>query len=661
YRPVLAFNYLGRFDLAEHEPSPGGIGLDRGDTVSGTARLDVTAFVTAAGELEFEWTYSPGAHGADTVGRLARETVAALREIAVHCAHPDSGGCTPSDFPLAGLDQAELDRVTGNGRHVEDVYPLTPMQAGMLFHSLSEPGTYLEQVCLTLSDAADLGARLPRAWQQVVDSVPALRTALAWPALREPVQVVYRTATLPIERYDWTGLPAAEHDDALRDLLARDRAAGLDLTRPPLLRVALVRLGGAQLRVVWTFHHIVLDGWSTFQVLSDVLAAAGGTPPMRRRPFADHLAWLSRQDTAAAERHWRGVLAGLRAPTPLPFDRPPGPAHVTHSASTVDAELPVPDSAALYEFARRHRVTVNVVVQGMWATVLARRGGGRDVCFGAVVSGRPAELAGVDAMVGMFVNTVPVRVRVGADQDLPGWLRRLQADQVDARRFEHVSLARLHRCAGLPAGVNLFDSIVAFENYPFDQDRLAGLGLRIETVAAVEITNYPLNLIAHGGARHADRLTFRFGYDPALFDDATIQALADELVGLLKDVANGTAALVTPPVATAAVPEPVPVGPRPYVAPRTRTEEVVARIWSEVLAVDRVGADDDFFALGGDSILSIRVAARLQGEFGTVLPPRALFDNPTVGALALMFEHPTVETMARLVDRRAGSARDYQL
>jgi condensation domain-containing protein len=207
-----------------------GIGLDKETTVTGTSRLDVTALVAATGELEleFEWTYSPGAHGESTVQRLAEATLVALREIAAHCADPASGGCTPSDFPLAALTQAELDGVAGIGRRVADVYPLTPMQSGMLFHSLSEPGSYLEQLSLTLTDVPDLGA-LRRSWQRAVDSTPVLRTAVVWEGLREPVQVVHREASLPIIEHDWSRLPAARQDEELRRLLAVDRAAGLDL------------------------------------------------------------------------------------------------------------------------------------------------------------------------------------------------------------------------------------------------------------------------------------------------------------------------------------------------------------------------------------------------------------------------------------------------
>jgi aryl carrier-like protein len=615
------------------------VGLDRAAHPSGTARLDVTAAVTGDGELEFEWTYSPGAHAEGTVAGLAGDVLAALEEIVAHCADPAAGGATPSDFPLAAADQAELDRVIGDGRHVEDVYPLTPMQAGMLFHSLSEPGTYLEQLSFTLTGTGDPAA-LERAWRRVVAEIPVLRTAVRWTGVREPVQVVHRAVPLPVTVHDWRSLPEAGQDAALRRLLAADRAAGLDPAVPPLMRVTLIRLEDTRIRTVWTFHHVILDGWSVFEVLTDVLAHVTGVPARRRRPFADHLAWLARQDAAAAETHWRQVLAGL-TPTRLPFDRPPGRAHRTMSSSKVDRELSAVDSARLAAFARRHRLTVNAVLQGSWARLLARHGGDPDVCFGAVMSGRPPELPGADSIAGMFITTVPVRVTVAETEDRPAWFRRLQAEQAEARRFGHVSLAALRRWSGLPAQVALFDSIVVFENYPFDADSLAERGLHVAELSAVEVTNYPLALVAHGSAREDEPLTLRLGYDPALFDTATVEALAGELADLLREPAREAAPARDLPPA-----RPLPVrgpGDRAYVAPRTAAERALSRIWAEVLAVAQVGVDDDFFALGGDSLLCLRVIARLRADFGVALAPRALFDNPTVGALAQLLEHPAPE------------------
>ncbi|MFE2755454.1 amino acid adenylation domain-containing protein, partial [Actinosynnema sp. NPDC059335] len=301
HRPWARVNYLGRFD-AVFARVPGGIRLAKPPTTA--PRLDVTAAVTAAGELEVEWLHAPDAHPTPEVARLAEEVLTALREIADHCAAPGAGGVTPSDFPLARLDQAELDLVAGDGRSVEDVYPLTPAQSGMLFHSLSRPDAYVEQVHLTLADADPEG--LARAWRRVVDANPALRTTVVWEGVREPVQVVRRSVDLPIAHHDWRG---AAGEERWRRLLAEDRAAGFDLSSGPLARVAVVRTGEREVRLLWTFHHVLLDGWSAFQVLSEVL---GG--PRARRPWPGHLGWGEAAATGAGG--WGGGVVGVAGGAP---------------------------------------------------------------------------------------------------------------------------------------------------------------------------------------------------------------------------------------------------------------------------------------------------------------------------------------------------------
>ncbi|WP_424186409.1 amino acid adenylation domain-containing protein [Actinokineospora sp. G85] len=483
----------------------------------------------------------------------------------------------------------------------EDVYPLTPMQNGMLFHSLCVPGLYLEQVVLTVPGLADPVA-LERAWLRVVEATPVLRTSVEWDGLDEPRQVVRREVAIPVADHDWRGVPEIHQEERLRRLLADDRAAGIDPTGPALTRLAFIRTGEAEVRVLWSFHHLLLDGRSSSHVVSDVLAVAAGGEPRRRRPFRDHVTWVRGQDADAAERYWRGVLAGFAEPTPLPFDRPPGRARRSCSSSVCDLALPE-------EVSEHDRRTL---VLGAWALLLARRGGRRDVCFGLVVSGRSSE---DDPVVGLVINTVPVRVTVGG----PGWLARLRAARAGAREFEHVSPARVHR------GRNLFDSVVVFE----------------DDIVALGNTNYPLHLVV----RDSGPMELRLGYDPALFDPATAEALCAELAGLLADLARNAALAVDLP-ATA---EPVVVPslpPQDFTAPHGAAEQVVADIWAEVLAGRRIGAGDDFFAIGGDSLLAMRVAARVGAAFGVALAPDAVFDHPTVGALAAFV---------------AADARDYEL
>ncbi|HWG97935.1 MAG TPA: condensation domain-containing protein, partial [Pilimelia sp.] len=541
-QPAVLLNYHGQFggagdDGPLYRAWRPGIGEDTAPGIARGYLLEITGAVTD-GDLELGWTYSTGVHDEATVRRLAERVLAGLREIVAHCAEPGAGGRTPSDFPLARLDQAAVDRLVGDGADVEDVYPLTPLQAGMVFHSLVEEGAYVDQLQVRLAGVADPDA-LVRAWQETVDRNPVLRTAVAWQDLPEPVQVVYRRVTVPVTRHDLRGLPAAERDAAIARLVADDRAAAFDLGTAPLLRLTVARLSDDEVLLVWSSHHVILDGWSSAQVFGEVAeryaaAVSGRAPRLEpRRPFRDYLRWLSTQDTAAAERYWRGLLAGVTEPTPLPYDRPPVEAHRTESSAAVRVELPVADSARLHDAARRHGLTVNTVVQGAWAVLLARHAGADDVVFGTTVSGRPAELPGVESMVGMFINTVPTRITVPVGQDTASWLRELQLQQSESRRFDHAALAQLQAWSDAPPGRNLFDSMVAFENYPIEAGA-DDAGPRVTGVEAVDVTTFPLTLSAYVDD---DRLRFELAYDPALFDEGTARALADRLAALLTGIA----------------------------------------------------------------------------------------------------------------------------
>ncbi|KHD73657.1 hypothetical protein MB27_33325 [Actinoplanes utahensis] len=541
-RPRISFNYLGRTTMPVGDglcrSTPFGLALDDSPVAPRTHLLQVVGQVTG-GHLELTWSYGRNRHRRETVTRLAERMCAALREIVAHCA--GTGGRTPSDFPLARLGQDAVDRLAGTGAEVADIYPLTAMQAGMVFHGL-EPaaaGVYLQQTTFVLEGVADPHL-LAQAWLQVVDRTPVLRSAVAWADLPEPVQLVHHRVRLPVTHLDWTGLSGPARAEALRRLLADDRAAGLDPTRPPLLRLTLARISAAEVQVLWTFHHLLLDGWSAFQVLSDVFACHAALRDARpvvlpaRRPFGDYVSWLAGQDHGAADEHWRGVLAGLAAPTPLPYDRAPAQAHRGQSAQRHTVELDGERSQRLYDVARANRLTVNTLVQGAWAILLARYSGHRDVCFGATVSGRPSDLPGSEAAVGLFINTLPVRAAVDGTAGTAPWLRALQAAQTEARQYEHVPLARLRAVSDVPAGSALFDSIVVFENYPIDDDLARAQGLRIRELDAVETTSFPLSLMAYPGRK----LSLVLCYDPDCFDAATVRRLAAHLRELLAAMAD---------------------------------------------------------------------------------------------------------------------------
>ncbi|MGW3178997.1 non-ribosomal peptide synthase/polyketide synthase [Kitasatospora sp. NPDC001119] len=639
--PRIGFNYLGRQDWTA---TPGGLlhapagpltgGMDR--TARRPHLLDVLGLV-AEGRLSFTWSYSRAVHHSGTVARLAAELLDELRELVRHCAEPGAGGRTPSDFPLAGLDQAGVDRLAGTGREVTEIQPLTPTQTGMVVHGLDEAehGLYVEQITFVLDGARDPGL-LAAAWQHVVDRTPVLRTSVALRDVPVPLQVVHRQAQLPVAEHDWSELGEAERAARLEELLAEQRARPLVLDRPPLLRLDLVRLGPEQVRVVWAFHHVLLDGWSVFHVLADVLAAhaalaRGERPELpERRPFAEYVRWLAARDTGAAVEHWRGVLGDLAAPTPLPYDRRPAQGDTARSGDWLSHRLDEAATARLQEFARRHRLTLNTVVQGAWALLLSRWSGEQRVCFGTTVSGRPADLAGSDGIVGLFITTLPARVAVDGRQPCADWLRTLQEEQAEDRRFDHLPLARMHGLSQVPPGTELFDSLVVFENYPVGDATAGAYGLLVRDLDAREATNYPLTVVVSPGGR----LAVELGHDPRFLDRRTAGRLADQLLHTLNALAASDGA--TPLDGLDLLPpgerERLLHGPaRPALAPVPPTTlpalvEAAADRWPEAVALSADGLELTYAeAEAHANRLAHRLIARGAGPGETValLLPRS--------------------------------------
>ncbi|MEA2563438.1 MAG: hypothetical protein QOH06_4942 [Acidobacteriota bacterium] len=521
--PQVSFNYLGRFDA----PGEDGNFIFAPETVRGTAgeavpgrHLFAVDLLVLEDRLRVTWTYDPGRHLPATVERLARGFLEELGTLVEHCLSPEAGGYTPSDFPLAGLDQAALDRLD---QGIEDLYPLAPLQEGLLFHSLYGQGgdPYFEQLTAGLQGPLDAPA-FAAAWQRAIDRHTALRTGFLWQDVGRPLQLVRRQADLPWSGQEWRG------EAWWQDLLAADRARGFDLAVPPLMRLTLVRMGEDRHRLVWSSHHLVFDGWCLSLILAEVFATYQdpGVQLPPARPYRDYIAWLAQRDETDAEHHWREALRGFTEPTSVPFDHADaaGDGFERHAAWA---------AGELEALAQRLQVTLNTLVQGAWALLLSRYAQASDVVFGAVVSGRPAELPGVESIVGLFINTVPVRALIPEDEPASAWLARLQADQTGLRQYQWTPLTRVQALSEVPAGEPLFASLLAFENYPVDPSVSAQMAeLRIVDAALGERTNYPLTLTVVARGDLSARLTADTRFEPA-----TVERLLAHLGNLLKALA----------------------------------------------------------------------------------------------------------------------------
>jgi amino acid adenylation domain-containing protein/non-ribosomal peptide synthase protein (TIGR01720 family) len=488
----LLFNYFGQLDSALgagswFAPAPEAAGANVSPRNRRSHPLQVDAAVTG-GCLGVTFSYSADLHRRDTIERLAGWYCDELRRLLA----PWTAMVAPiliTDAELAALGRdlapeapAYQDPGASGLPGIASIYPLSPMQQGMLFHSILAAGPtataaaadreiYVAQFSGALVGALDLAA-FRSAWRQVIERHDVLRTSFHWAGLERPLQAVQCRAALPLALVDLIGMSAAERAARLPELLRSDRRRGFDPRRAPLLRVTLLRLAAQEYHLVFSFHHLLLDGWSMPLLFGELMALYGALrrgerlalPPAR--PYRDYIEWLARQDRAAAEAFWRRELAGFSAPTPLPLDELPSEPRRRPVYTRRRHLLSAAETDALQRLARRQRLTLGTLVHGAWGLLLARHAGAADVVFGATSAGRPAELEGVERMLGLFISTLPVRVAADAESPLLPWLVELQQRLAGLRELEHCSLAEIQRWSEVPSGTSLFDSLVIFENYP---------------------------------------------------------------------------------------------------------------------------------------------------------------------------------------------------
>nr|WP_321855796.1 non-ribosomal peptide synthetase [Paraburkholderia tropica] len=566
----VVFNYLGQFDQQFDAAQAWQPARDMNIAQAGSQAADAPLAWSLAvggkvldGALTLTIGYSGARYRDATIEHLAAAFGAALRELIATCAQAQAArgaGATPADFPLAALAQPELDALPLALADVADLYPLSPMQAGMLFHALYARGgsVYLNQLRVDL-DGLD-AARFRAAWQALTQRHDILRTGFVaqgegW------LQWVARAVELPLEEHDWRvrdGEAGADiRDDSNAELraeldafAAQQLERGFDLARAPLHRLALIRTGARRYHFVWTHHHLLMDGWSVSQLLGEVLRHYSGEAlPAQGGRYRDYIGWLRGHDAQASAAHWQAQLARLDGPTRLAeaFPKRAGDASSQASGQALyTVELDAADTARLVAFAREERVTVNTLLQAAWALLLQRYTNQDAVVFGATLAGRPADLPGAAHLLGLFINTLPVVAQPRAARQLGDWLRALQAQGMAAQEHAHTPLHEIQRWAGA-SGQGLFDSLVVFENYPVDavlKEASPG-GLEIGEVSARDETSYALTL----GVTQGETLRLGLRHARAAFDDADAARLAQQMARLLRAFASTPGAARLAPAA----------------------------------------------------------------------------------------------------------------
>ncbi|MEU3072245.1 amino acid adenylation domain-containing protein [Streptomyces laurentii] len=645
--PQIGFNYLGRisgpgegvWDIAA-EADAVVSGTDDGLPMPHVIEVNAATHDLPDGpRLTATWSW-PGALLTEAdAAELGEAWFAALRDLVAHTARPGAGGLTPSDVPLVDIGQDELEALeaTWPAGPPAGLLPATPLQEGLLHHARYDSGAadvYHVQLVAELEGALDTGA-LRRACQALTDRHEVLRTGFLLLDSGEPVQAVAARVEVPWAELDLTRPDGSSPRPRLDAFLARDRRARFAMDRPPLLRFTLLRTGADRYALVFTSHHILTDGWSTSVLLRDLftLYLSGGDPAALPRPVParEYAAWLAGRDREAAREAWRTALKGLPGPSLI------APGHDTGTLTTlperITAELPQDLTAALTAAARTAGVTLNTVVQGVWGLLLAELTGRRDVVFGATVSVRPPELPGIEDMVGLYINTVPVRVEAADPAEpLRALLVRVQAAQAELADHHHLGPAGIQRLVG--AGP-LYDTSIVFENYPRAAalPAVPGAGLRVADFYGRDAYHYPLKLMAVPG----DRMYLEVSHRAELVDAGQAAAVLDRLTALLTafatDPETPTGALpgdALPVPAVRAVPD---ARPAPAAGPSARTEALCA-LFASVLGREHHGADEDFFDAGGDSLRALRLAGRARAALGVEPDLVQIHRHRTPAALA---------------------------
>nr|APD72009.1 non-ribosomal peptide synthetase 1 [Streptomyces lunaelactis] len=555
----VGFNYLGRFSAAADMPEHlRGLGWTQATDVAELAELDAgqDARMPAPAELDINATVTDttagprlGAVFAAPTGVLSPAEVqeladlwcAALGGLARHIAEQGAGGLTPSDVPLVTASQSDIEAWEERYPGLADVWPSTPLQSGLLFHSQLNDSTfdaYQVQYALHLSGRVD-PARMLAAGQALLDRHPSLRAAFVPDSGGDLVQLIQEGVPLPWQDLDYSGLGEAERAEAFEQFLAQDLRTHFDAATPPMLRLALVRMEAERFELVLTAHHVLFDGWSVPLLMQDLLklygSAGDGSVLPRVRSYRDFVDWLSRQDPDESARVWTHELDGVDEPTALALA--PASEHGDNSAGIgqIDVTLTGQEARELSARAAGLGVTLNTVVQGAWAILLNQLTGRQDVIFASTVSGRPPAVPGVDSIVGMFLNTLPVRVQTSPGATLAELLTGVQSRQAALMDHHHYGLTEIYEATGLDA---LFDTIIGFESFPLDRVGIAeaskAAGISVTGIRSFTASHYPVTLLVF---IESDGLRLTVQYQKNVLDPGTAQSVATRYGRIMRQLA----------------------------------------------------------------------------------------------------------------------------
>ena len=428
-----------------------------------------------------------------------------------------------------------------NKKNIEAIYSLAPMQEGMLFHTLLNKvkQEYIEQVNTTISGKLNIDA-FKKAWQKAIDRNSVLRTSFVYKKVKTMLQVVHKKVELPFEYLDWSTLTKEQSKVQLENLLLDDRKKGFNLTKPPAMRILLIKLSEEKHKLIWTHHHIILDGWSLPLLLKEVFtfyeAFNSGMEinlPFPQ-PYKNYIQWLKNKDMKKAENFWKNYLKGFTTPVEINLAKEEKTIEGLES-KTIAEEFSETETEQIKNVAQENKITINTIIQIAWANLIHKYTGENDIVFGATTSGRPTDLYDAENIIGLFINTLPIRSTISNDITIKQQLEQFYYNQGNIREYEYTPLVEIQKWSDIDNKANLFNNIFVFENYPVDESiNNNNLSFEISDVKFKERTNFPLTLIVAPGKK----LSLKIYYDVNKFDATKIKRMVNHLKNITTFIIN---------------------------------------------------------------------------------------------------------------------------
>ncbi|MFK8104082.1 MAG: amino acid adenylation domain-containing protein, partial [Saprospiraceae bacterium] len=544
----IVFNYLGQLDHIINEsdwlkPAE----EDRGTAVGAGFdfnKLEINGFV-AAGKLTMTWRYRNTDFKEDVIQTLANQFVENLTSIIQHCTAQTSSERTASDFGLAPeIDTVSLDSFLNTAINdiprrdqITSLYRLSPLQEGMFFLHNFDPtkDVYVDQLKVDLKNL-NLDC-FKKAWTRVLEQHSILRTAFFQEGLAIPVQLVFQKADLPINVVEFSATNASDWETDWEAFLAKDLQAGFDFEQPPLMRISLVKTLTGYHKMVWTFHHILLDGWSLPILMKSFLnlyEALLVSKSIAAKPsvdeYEDYIKYIAASDPFVGMAFWKNYLHGFESPSYLPFvdqqlDRNKG-----GEMKEVFLNYSSDFTSKAKAYAQANQLTMNTLIQGVWGFLLAKYTNRQDIVFGVTVSGRPADLGNLEERVGLFINAIPLRMKFDKNATIVDTLNVVQKEQTEAREFQYTAQTDIQRWLEFPS--DLFDSLLIFENYPMGDLAQQDWSLEISNISMHDQNNYLFSL----EVTVRDEMRIKFGYNESVLPATYAHRIQAHFDGILKQI-----------------------------------------------------------------------------------------------------------------------------